>query len=724
MRTPTTGGLSLPRTRGRLVGIAIGGLVTATLTIAPALTASAVVPTPTTDTAVVTVKTGGDRVSDDTVAPLPGVALGLFATEDGSAPTETCLSDADGDCSFTVDGATLGTAPWVRQIAAPPGWTVNTSLRTGPASGSTSTASEYRFQTPVLRAGQTYRSSSDFMFSGSNSSLTRSNGVWQQSRVNPDLTARCGSDIAIVMDLSASVGAALPQLKQAADTFTDALVGTPSRMAAFSFSRQSPSAQQTTGTVDTNHPELRSVSTQAGADAFEAQYADWGLGTGTNWDQALQQVATAQEHYDAVIVLTDGNPDRWGATHGDGTNTHFTDVEAAVFSANAVKADDTRIVSFGVGAGVSGISGLNLAAISGPIPFTGSNARTADFFQTADYAGAATDLRELALANCTGSLSVVKQIVSAGTTGEDTTGATPAGAGWTFDAAPASAGTLVDRPSATTTDDGTGSVSFALTPPSGATASAVRVAERQQPGYTLVTQNGQNATCTDLTTGEFVPTSSDGATGFSVNVPAAAAVSCVVYNRPPKGATVTVAKTWTVDGVDYPDGSQPADLRARLTLSGPGLAAPTPQPFGQPRDGYQIGDTVAIAEATELDADGCILDTAVLRTAAGEVVASTLPAAVTLGAAENAYQLNNSVTCTAVTPSPTQTPRPAPPPTTTPGESGGNGDADSTPDPGELAFTGINGRSMLLTAGAAVTALAIGTLASLLVRSRRRHRER
>lgn len=244
----------------------------------------------------------------------------------------TCTSDADGDCSFVVTGAVLGTAPWVKEIAAPAGWFANDTLRTGAGSGSGSVASPYALQTPTLVASNTYRSTSEFMKSSSNSLPTRSNGVWQQSRVNPPLPANCGMDVALVRPVRLG-RLQLPTLKSAANSFADAFVGTPSRMGVYSFSAQSPSTQAATGTVDANRPTLQSVSTQAGADAFKAEYAGWGLGAGTNWDAALQRVADSGVHYDAVVVLTDGNPTRWGGAtlHGDGSSTHFTDTEAGRF---------------------------------------------------------------------------------------------------------------------------------------------------------------------------------------------------------------------------------------------------------------------------------------------------------------------------------------------------------------------------------------------------------
>ena len=66
------------------------------------------VPAPTASTSVVTVKTGGDRNGDTSVAPLAGVRLGLYEAADGGTPAFTCVSDADGDCSFVATGTAAG----------------------------------------------------------------------------------------------------------------------------------------------------------------------------------------------------------------------------------------------------------------------------------------------------------------------------------------------------------------------------------------------------------------------------------------------------------------------------------------------------------------------------------------------------------------------------------------------------------------------------------------
>src|SRR5689334_2866805 len=88
----------------------------AALVLAPAAV-EAMVPSPAGDEAVITVRVGGDRVSgaitdtspaDAAVTGLAGTRLGLFASPTDAVPVAqpwaTCLSDAEGDCSFSVPG--------------------------------------------------------------------------------------------------------------------------------------------------------------------------------------------------------------------------------------------------------------------------------------------------------------------------------------------------------------------------------------------------------------------------------------------------------------------------------------------------------------------------------------------------------------------------------------------------------------------------------------------
>ncbi|MER7062364.1 hypothetical protein C0Q93_16880 [Streptomyces albidoflavus] len=629
------------------------GLAPAATSGPAARAAVADVPPPTATTSVVTVRTGGDRIADAEVGPLAGVTLGLFVDEGATEPVDpdwgVCVSDTDGDCSFTVPGTgpggpNEGAVYTVRQIAAPAGWYTNPELRTGPGSGSGSLSPAYAFPTPELEGGQTYSSTSDFMYSTEyrESPFTASTGIWQQSRNNPPLNGACGIDVALVLDLSASVGSALPQLKDAADQFTDALAGTPSRLSLFSFDRNSPS----TGTE--NHPEPTSVSTQAGADAFKSLYADWDLGSGTNWDQGLYAVAKAPTRYDLTVVLTDGNPTRFSKPiEGDGSRTHFADTEGGIFAANAVKAQGTRVVAVGVGRGVEGVSGLNLRAISGPEAFTGDNPETADYYQTTDFTAAGAALNQLALSNCAGTVSVIKQIVPESNTGEDVSGSRNAGPGWEFTASSTEPlGGLPDTRA--TDDDGTGGVTFEPEFPPTTGEAPVTVEETQQPNHTLVTQGGANAVCVNLDDGASVPVTNSGPTGFTVDLARQGGVSCTVYNRPDPSqdelADLTVDKRWTIDGTPYAEGDQPDGYEATLTLTGPDGAAATPQPWGTPRTGYAPGDTATVDEETTLP-DRCELTDSQVTEANGDPATGDLPFRATLDREHTRLTVTNTVTC-------------------------------------------------------------------------------
>ena len=428
--------------------LTVTALVVATAVVGIAAPATAAVPPATGNNAVITVKVGSDRVGTSAVSNLAGVQLGLFTTQGGTTPVAgfgTCTSDADGDCSFIVPNAQIGGANrdaryWVKQIGAPAGYFTNTTL----AVGTTPVATAYAFQTGTqLRNGQTYSSSVDFMISTGNTNDTASGGIWQDSRTNPVLPAQCGLNAAIVADLSNSVTAAdLVDLKSAANTFVNALTGTPSTMSLFTFATSSPAA----GATNINRPALSPVSTAAGAAVVSGWVNAWalpgGAGGGTNWDQAFAAVAGAPEIYDVVVVITDGNPTYYGnPTQGPGSRTRFREVENGIFSANAVKAQGSRIIAMGVGAGVSG-SPANLRAISGVTA-------NSDYYQATDYTAAGEALRALALGSCNGSLTVVKQVVPPGTPVGSTAGAQPAG-GWVFGATTTTSGVTINPASGTT----------------------------------------------------------------------------------------------------------------------------------------------------------------------------------------------------------------------------------------------------------------------------------
>ncbi|MCI1641375.1 MAG: VWA domain-containing protein [Actinomyces sp.] len=635
------------------------------------------IPTPGQGEAVVSVKVGADRTGTTSVAPLPGATLGLFSSLNATSPVNgdwaICTSDAQGDCNFVIPdtgngGANRDRELYVKAVEAPAGYEVQPSLGTGSGSYTSDT---YGFRVggrPTgggsgwqLRSGNTYTSSgagNDFMTSSSANSNNASNGVFQFVASNPTVDT-CGVDVALILDLSGSVGGSQDQLAGAANTLVDSLVGTDSSVSLYTFSTSSPAtvwAGSNTNTVILpNHSEQQSVSTAAGATTVKNWYSN-ANGTakftpsgGTNWDRGIYAAASSGNDYDIAIVLTDGNPTFYStpntggdnAPMGNGNRTRFAEVEEGIFSANALKDAGTRVIAVGVGSGVtSEAAGDNLAAISGAT--AGS-----DYFQTTDYSQAGQALKDMISASCAGNITVVKQVVNENTTGEDITGATPA-QGWTFTASSSNPDVTVD-PSRTTVA-GTGAASFPLDFATGTEQSDLTFAEQQRDDYQLVTQDGKNAVCTDLSSGSAVPVTNAGDLGFTIaDVGSSANISCVVYNRPHQpSATVEVDKTWVVNGVEYQQGSQPDGLTATARLTGPDGAPATNQQWGAARAGYSAGETVAITENAGISASlvGCSFVSQQVTSANGAAVSAELPYEPTLEAGANEYTITNTVTCT------------------------------------------------------------------------------
>ena len=472
------------------------------------------------------------------------------------------------------------------------------------------------------------------MIGTGNTDRLASGGIWQNSRNNPVFPSECGLKVALVLDFSGSTAGFNAQLKGAANTFVDSLVGTPSQMALFSFSDDSPASGATA-----NRPALTPVSTQAQADAFKANYAGWTSGGGTNWDRGLGTAATgntAANHYDVVVMITDGNPTRYSSPpQGPQSFNRIREVEQGIFSANALKAAGTRVIAVGVGSGVTQpATALNLRSISGPT-------LNSDYYQSADYSQAGAALRALALGNCSGTLTVVKQVLPPGTPANSQAGAVPAG-GWTFGAV-ASGGVTV-APASGVTAAGHRSTELqshlpwgdylgrrdahrdppaGLRPPSGGRCqrglyaagygrSARRHERRDGPGFTVAANSGYP-------------------------------VSCTIYNTAPQPpASMVVAKIWNVNGTRYVNGAQPPELSAALTLGG------TPQEWGVVRTGLNAGQVVPINETVTIAPSSlCTLTSSRLTDIRGTTADLPLPYSATLNAGPNAYAVTNTVNCPA-----------------------------------------------------------------------------
>lgn len=475
------------------------------------------VPEPEDREAVINVNVGGDRTGDTSVGSLAGVTLQLHDGGSGgpgdpvNEDWATCESDADGDCSFTIPetqsgGIIGGTGEnrdrrfWVVAESAPDGWQLNPGLVTG---GTTSqSVTDYAFRTGYstilgadrgVRAGNTYQSGDDFMTvsSGWGTNTVDSGGVWQASRANPGLVETCdaGLDVALILDLSGSVAndGALGDLQEASKDMTDALAGTGSALALYTFATTAPRNNTPGGQNYDLMPIDEGNNLQTIKDRIDAYQAEGG----TNWDRGIYQAAQSSANYDLAVVVTDGLPTFYGPggnPSGPGSSTRLVEAEQAIFSANALKSQGTRTLAVGVGAGVSG-NPANLSAISGPNGYAGQQAHQADYFQE-DWSRLADLLEEIALgATCQASVDIMKEAIAF-----DEGSPSSGGAGWEFTAS-TTQGQLSPESSQTTDDDG--QVHYDLhfdTPspePAQLTIEEILSSEQEADGWSL-----EDITCT------------------------------------------------------------------------------------------------------------------------------------------------------------------------------------------------------------------------------------
>ncbi len=340
------------------------------------------------------------------------------------------------------------------------------------------------------------------------------------SRPNPVLPKKCGLRIAIVLDLSGSLeDSDVASSKTAARGLVDALQGTPSSVGVYTFATFAPDgANSSLGAT--------SVSTSAGAKTVKDKIS--GLKRpksehgGTNWDKGLSQVPSGA--YDLILFVTDGNPTAYGTPANRGDNTDFgfvadpIDLDTAVSAANNHKAAGTFVMGLAVG---ESINTGNIKAISG-------NTLNTDYFKIDDYSKLAAKLKEIALTNCEGTLTVVKQV--RGTDDKLLTAA-----GWKFSSSTRS----VSPASATTAADGT--ANFEIGGLDKEPSRLVSFSEEQKPGFALEQQLGKNAVCVDNKTEKTLTVGNEGATGFNVTVTRGAAVSCTVINQE-QSATLKLVK--------------------------------------------------------------------------------------------------------------------------------------------------------------------------------------
>ena len=465
----------------------------------------------------ITFTAGGDRTSSNAVAGTAGVSF----TASHSDP-DSCTTEANGTCTVSSSN---GNRQTVTQESAPNGWFTSPELGISPNSfTSTVAARDYSsLTTNVPQSGIDVPQST----SGTTTNPTARSGVWAVSRQEPVMPAHCGLNVALLFDLSFSVQGYLRQVQDAGVGYVNALAGTPSSVALYTMGTLAP----VNSTNNSNFP-LTPVTTSANVTALTNKIRGYTVLTNpaqyTNLDQGLWQIASAEGppggtrvHYDDVIVISDGDPSVYGPT-GIGQTptsiTRFIDIENGIFSANALKAKDTKVISVGVNS--SSAATLDLRAISGRV-------EGSDYFVTnpADLEGV---LHDLALTNCAGSVNVTTAVIPLNST--DTSTAVPA-PGWTLHAT----GATVSPAAAVTNQTGASSfTTSALTEP-------VNVTEEVMSGHQHVPVDGKNAVCTNLE-GNPVPvtnTSTSTGPGFTVTTQANDVITCNIYNQQLASSVVT-----------------------------------------------------------------------------------------------------------------------------------------------------------------------------------------
>ncbi|WP_181036100.1 LPXTG cell wall anchor domain-containing protein [Arthrobacter sp. N199823] len=438
---------------------------------------------------------------------------------------------------------------------------------------------------------------------------------------NPVLPGKCGLNIAIVLDLSNSLlDTHVSASKTAAKSVVDSLRGTPSSVGAYTFGTFAP--DRTNASIAKS-----SVSTTNGANTVNTKIGQFSrvptsVG-GTNWDAALRQIPTSQ--YDIVLFVTDGNPTAYGTPNSNANqsvprnNTDFglrsdaVDLSTAVTAADALKNSGTFVMGLGVGAD---INMANIQAISGPVS-------GADYFKIDDYDKLTAKLTEIALKNCQGTVSVVKQV-------RELDGTLAPAAGWTIN------GRATDDISPFNAVTGTdGAVNFKVNNlvSSGRT---VQFAEVQQSQHVLELQNTKNAKCTNNVTGANVPVTNSGTLGFTVTINPADAISCEVINAklPLPVAKVTVTKTW-VNAI--------ADDKASFAANGVTGSSDAPNNGNVISASFPQGTTVNVSEVLATATNkGSYTSTLKCTTATGTVAQGTLTGSFTLGASDVICSFTNT----------------------------------------------------------------------------------
>lgn len=383
---------------------------------------------------------------------------------------------------------------------------------------------------------------------------------------NPALEKRCGVDLVLVMDASASVrnyndefddNGAVDLVANAARAFLGAFANTNSRIAVVSYNAN-PIIQLDLADVSSasiapggvHDLAIGDPGGQLGPIPVTTGYSQHARsGSGTNWEaglaRALDVMAASRPGVPQLVVhITDGRPTRHldasGAVTDDGsTSTH---VAEAAEVADALKAQGIHIYSVGIGRAADDASFTSrLQAVSGPDVFDQANPADSfdpsrdDVILASDFTLLEGSLAAIANGLCGASLTITKLA----STPEAPDVFAPA-AGWAFTARPAASGgfdwmlpDIAESGEKTVITDESGRAQFQWDVYDERTwaGGLVTVAEAQALGFAMLPE----ATCTRTggpRASEVFVVAANAASGvLQVPVGAGEAVTCEVRNQ-------------------------------------------------------------------------------------------------------------------------------------------------------------------------------------------------
>ncbi|WP_157802972.1 prealbumin-like fold domain-containing protein [Compostimonas suwonensis] len=616
-------------------------------TIAPSSANEVAAVTPTNSTTIIRITKRDVRTGSGATAVAHSYAEGarfqLHSENDGepgaplTAAWAQCTIGAgdNGYCYFSVPDTNSGGSNrnkqfWVEELEPVPGtpaaehYDVIDTLRTGGSGAGVERV--YAYRTPELKSNTTVDLPED---QDASSSAYQTSGQWANKLKNPTLQPQCnaGIRVALLLDLSGSVknAGAAGTLGDAAKGFVDALRGTNSSVALYSFGDLSPRA----GT--SNFPNALPIDSNLNTlnsriDGYIASFNTPNYeSNGTNWDRGLWEVSGNADSYDLAVVLTDGNPTFSGTgPTGPGSNTYFRELEQAIFSANAIKDKGKRVITVGIG---DDLSDSNLSSISGPTGYVeGASLNQSDYFKTGWQ-----DLKPL-LSDFAKSITC-EVPVTVHKLEKRLDGSTANGANWQFTPTLNGAGDLTPNGAQATGTDG--SLEWKLKFGAKDDTANLTIAESPQAGW-------QFASVACANNGDALPVAN--ASSFTLTgVKVGDSIDCTVTNTQ-LGASVVVNKVWNVNGVDQPQNTNPFGLTAQLKLTGPGSAGASNQDWGVARDKYSIGGGVTMSESYTGVPAGCTTPTASFSKVDG---GSSLNGATATGltAGTNTFRIVNTITC-------------------------------------------------------------------------------